>query len=301
MSERKFKVPDGVKPAFDKGRVVFEMRPPIFGWLWCPIPSLMTKYIVDYELREIVKVEKFGKIETLPIDSVPRVPSSFNQWLSGRGNVFLEKDSVKLELEAVSNPKDFIEFLRHLKDPNFILPSFKELDAQRTVPFWTEWRFSFVDRLRPSFIPYARFMCPYPNYHELSVEQIIRDSEELISFVQSHPEKPVTKLILLWLEPRYFAHLQWLFTQLDIDENEAKYLKKRFDNFQECEKLEERFDALLKSHAEAKEKSLWVTAKEKTSLTFFEKLFREELFWLLLFMFGVLLFVRIILWFAGQQ
>ncbi len=136
------------------------------------------------------------------------------------------------------------------------------------VPVWTEWKFNLVEQFGLSFAEYSHFICPYPKYHELTVEQIIQNSEELISFVESHPEKPVTKLMLLWIEPRYFAHLQWVFTQLDIDKYEAKLLKERFEDFQECGKLEEKFDALLERHAKAREKSKWITRTEKKSQAF---------------------------------
>src|SRR5688500_16226809 len=86
----------------------------------------------------------------------------------------------------------------------------REINGQRVVPFWTQMGFDIVERFRLSHVPYARFIYAYPTYHELSVERIIHCSEELLSFVQSHSEEPVTILILNWLPPRYFAHLQWL-------------------------------------------------------------------------------------------
>ena len=59
--------------------------------------------------------------------------------------------------------------------------------------------------------------------------------------------------------------LIWLFTQLDIDKEGAEYLKKRFEDFEDCESLEERFDALLESYREVSGKSLWITKQKKHS------------------------------------
>jgi hypothetical protein len=312
MVERKFKFPNGVMPAFDKGRIVFKMRPRLFGWLWCPIPSLTTKYVVDYNSREVVVDKWFGGIKSLPIDSVPDVPSSFVGWFFGRGNILLEKDSVKLELKSVKNPKDFIDFLKALKDPNFVLPSFGELNAQRVVPFWTKWFFTEItSTLYPSFIPYARFMRRYPYYdEEMTVEEVIHNSEELMSFVQSNPQKPVTKMILFWLNRYYLDYLNGVFyfelndVMRGLREGDYKmeHRKKKFKDFQNYEKLKERHDILNNSWKEAYAKSLWVTTEEKPSLKLSNKVgdFLATVFVFTIFpLMFLVVFIKVVEYFLG--